>query len=790
MPTLTLCMIVRDEARFLAGCLASVRGVVDQIVVVDTGSTDDTVAIAEAAGALVVHHAWSDDFAAARNAALPHATGDWILVLDADERLASGGAEALKEAMAAPGFVLGLLPLHDAADLDADEASVLSGERRLGQPTHLPRLLKRTKDLCWEGIVHETVAAWLVRHGSGTRFVEAAILHFGAVPEIRAERAKGARNLALLERLCDENPDAPVPFAYLASERARMEDLDGAEEAADRGWRALARSFGTHGPRPSVVSLATIRSQIQLVRGRPRDALTTVHEARSWSSEHPNFGYLAGQAHVALGEHEQAVHELRRALEGADRRWTEPVIEGAIGHGTHTLLASVFMHLGEIEEALKSWDAVLAERPDDLIAQLARIEVLVDAGRPAEALRQVEPLLAGDSADAWSLAAEATNALGDHGSALTLAARATAGRWIEPHRRRRMAELHAELSFRQGHHQPGLGPWGTLGAILARAPLPQPAIVPDDVLHAVVDTLVDRGDADGLTRLLGPRAEALRDEVPARVVARLEEHGLRFVPEEDPDFVFVGGAGRSGTTLFRAMLSAHPRLWCPPERKLVPVMAELHATWSGTMSKDLGAAGVDDAALDDAARAWLTTFLRAGAPDGVRIAEKTPHNVLHAAWLGRIFPRATFLHVIRDGRAVAESLVRQGWVDPTTGQPIAWCASLDAAARYWATVVNTAREQAASIPGRYLEVRYEDLVAKPRATMEQVLAFLDEPWDDAVLRHESSGVVHSLRESSTAAASRALDPQLAERWRERLGPRELDAIRGAAGPVLEATGYV
>ena len=176
------------------------------------------------------------------------------------------------------------------------------------------------------------------------------------------------------------------------------------------------------------------------------------------------------------------------------------------------------------------------------------------------------------------------------------------------------------------------------------------------------------------------------------------------------DFVFVGGATHDGIPLFRAMLGAHPRIWCPPERKLVPVMAELHATWSGTMSRDLRRAGVDDAVMEAAARAWLTVFLRAGAPAGMRVVDQTPHNVLHAAWLGRIFPRARFLHLIRDGGR-----------------------SSDAAARYRATVVDAAREQADAVPGRYLEVRQTDLATAPRATMEQVLAFLGEPWDDAVL---------------------------------------------------------
>src|SRR5476651_717597 len=85
---ISLCMIVRNEERFLSDALTSVQGVVDEICIVDTGSTDDTVAIAESFGAKIKFFAWQDDFASARNEALAMASGAWILVLDADERLA------------------------------------------------------------------------------------------------------------------------------------------------------------------------------------------------------------------------------------------------------------------------------------------------------------------------------------------------------------------------------------------------------------------------------------------------------------------------------------------------------------------------------------------------------------------------------------------------------------------------------------------------------------------------------------------------------------------------------
>ncbi|NLG78652.1 MAG: glycosyltransferase [Firmicutes bacterium] len=93
---ISLCMIVKNEEEFLPACLDSVKGVVDEIIIVDTGSTDRTVEIARQYGAKVYHYEWNDDFAAARNESLRHATCGWILVLDADERLGPGSASPLR----------------------------------------------------------------------------------------------------------------------------------------------------------------------------------------------------------------------------------------------------------------------------------------------------------------------------------------------------------------------------------------------------------------------------------------------------------------------------------------------------------------------------------------------------------------------------------------------------------------------------------------------------------------------------------------------------------------------
>ena len=100
-PRLSLCMIVRNEEKRLPRCLASAMPWAGETIVVDTGSTDGTIALAERAGARVLHFAWRDDFAAARNHALAAATREWVLVLDADEILRVDDAVAWARALAA-----------------------------------------------------------------------------------------------------------------------------------------------------------------------------------------------------------------------------------------------------------------------------------------------------------------------------------------------------------------------------------------------------------------------------------------------------------------------------------------------------------------------------------------------------------------------------------------------------------------------------------------------------------------------------------------------------------------
>ena len=95
--TLSLCMITKNEEQFLADCLNSVKNIVDEIILVDTGSSDKTVEIAKSFEAKIHFFEWCDDFAAARNESLKYATKEWILILDADEIISKSDGLKIKE---------------------------------------------------------------------------------------------------------------------------------------------------------------------------------------------------------------------------------------------------------------------------------------------------------------------------------------------------------------------------------------------------------------------------------------------------------------------------------------------------------------------------------------------------------------------------------------------------------------------------------------------------------------------------------------------------------------------
>lgn len=204
MSRLSLCMIVRDEAWILDECLAAARPQVDELVVVDTGSTDASREIAARYADRLLAVDWCDDFAAARNVSLEAATGDWILVLDADERIAEDDFRRLRAAMGDPAFDGYYLPQQNYGN-----DPLAKGWRPVGDDAPLARgfegytvnpilrLFRRRDDIRYQGRIHEIVDGTIAAARVGELAVP--LHHYVDANPQRPRLLRGRRYLAMME---------------------------------------------------------------------------------------------------------------------------------------------------------------------------------------------------------------------------------------------------------------------------------------------------------------------------------------------------------------------------------------------------------------------------------------------------------------------------------------------------------------------------------------------------------------------------------------------------------------
>lgn len=456
MTTVSLCVIVRDEAEHLERCLASVRGAVDQAVVVDTGSVDRSVEVARAAGALVLTRPWDDDFAAPRNLAARHATGDWVLVLDADERLAAGAGPALRQAAARGGFDVGMVRLHNAARPGDPEAAVLSGAARRGPTMLLPRLLRRTPDLAWTGAIHENVSEWMLRGHRARALVPVDLVHYGYVHDPALARRKRERNLALLRRCVERDPDDLTPYGYLALELLDAGRDPEAAEVAEAGWSRLDRQP----PYRCFARIAVARAVLALRRADGAGAIEAARVGEGRNGGHPDFDYLRAvgleiEAMRAGGASEAGARLLAEAeaaqLEALRRLREEGPFEylGAASEARALVQLGVVRYLRRRPaEALRAYGEALKVEPDGAAARVGAAEVLVDLGEPGKALGAVEPAL-GAQPDGWLVAACAAERLGARADARAFLAKARERLGVgfqHAHRGIRLAQLERALA--------------------------------------------------------------------------------------------------------------------------------------------------------------------------------------------------------------------------------------------------------------------------------------------------------------------------------------------------------
>jgi tetratricopeptide (TPR) repeat protein len=346
-------LIVRDEEEFLAGCLGSLVGHVDEIVLVDTGSTDRTVEIARSFDVKLLEREWRDDFAWARNEGLDAATGDWILYIDADERLTVPDGANLRDNLAGDEVFASRLLFRPTLN---------------ATPFREYRLFRNDPRLRFRGSMHETIIPDLValKQSIGARVTDSPVelLHLGYE---RGSEWKHERNLPLLRAAIAEDPDRLYYWYHLAE---TLVALDQVEEALAVGAEGLRRAQeGNRKASDSAIAALLAITHARLLHLRGEDAMPTIALGRAQYPRNPSLQLLEARILLDRGRPEAALPILQSIAATDSATYSDP----RLSHDRRLfdvyapdLMGVALLRLGRRAEAAEAFWRAAAAAPEDM----------------------------------------------------------------------------------------------------------------------------------------------------------------------------------------------------------------------------------------------------------------------------------------------------------------------------------------------------------------------------------------------------------------------------------------
>ncbi|MBT6467264.1 MAG: glycosyltransferase, partial [Kordiimonadaceae bacterium] len=395
---ISFCLITKDEQVNIERCLKSLNKVKNkQIIIVDTGSSDNTIKIAKTFGAEIYHHEWNNDFSEARNQSLEYARGDWVMFLDADEELTSDAVQTLKEDMTKPNILGYRLPLEN-----------------VGSPLHgcnyVPRLVRNAPGLYFIGKIHETIHAsvlvvmkqWNMDQVIG----KTKILHHGYKPEELEKKNKVKRNLALYEEALEELPDEPSIMMNYAHDL----NHDGQNERAYKIYKKILEIFEQYEKEnitPEVREQFIHNYGVFLAQHLKMKELSEVMHTRTARETGPvaNVHYMAGLGLMNCNKFRKAIPELEASIEKAYDDTLAPSVPDIRTWKPKHLLANCHASVGNELEARMLWDEVIADCNDsvDPFHDYARFLSTLDRNKEALEILLKGLKIAGDTQKIWEL---------------------------------------------------------------------------------------------------------------------------------------------------------------------------------------------------------------------------------------------------------------------------------------------------------------------------------------------------------------------------------------------------
>jgi GT2 family glycosyltransferase/tetratricopeptide (TPR) repeat protein/2-polyprenyl-3-methyl-5-hydroxy-6-metoxy-1,4-benzoquinol methylase len=407
---LSLCMIVRDNVRTIRPCLESIRPWVDEMVVVDTGSVDETPGIAAALGARVFHFPWCDDFSAARNESLRHARGEWVFWMDSDDTIDAGCGRKLRElayGTADPSLLGYVVQVHCPGPNDDGVVDVTAVD-------HV-KLVRNRPDLRFEGRIHEQILPALRRAGGDVAWTDLYVVHSGSDQSLAAQERKRQRDLRLLELELQDRPEHTFTLFNLGMTHA---DAGRYEEAAGFLTRSIARS----GPNDSHLRKAyALLMFAQMQTGRRDEARATCRRGRALFPDDIELRFREGVLLHDTGYLAEAERAYMGVLNNHEERHFASLDRGIKGFKSLQNLAVLYTDMGRFAEAERVWREVIRQVPTYRAGWRGLGDALLRQNKGAEALALAEELIRSDQrrAEGCLLKSRVAAARGDVAGART-----------------------------------------------------------------------------------------------------------------------------------------------------------------------------------------------------------------------------------------------------------------------------------------------------------------------------------------------------------------------------------
>jgi glycosyltransferase involved in cell wall biosynthesis len=345
-------MIVKNEEHSLERCLSSVEGCVDEIVVVDTGSDDNTVEIAKRFGAAVFYRPWDNDFAAARNFSISKATGDWIFYLDADEELepnCSTRFRALTDDPDAHGFLFQITNLTDSKD----------SMRHINL-----RLFKNLPGYRFKGRLHEQIMDAIIKTSGGKAPILKSginIFHYGYLTSEFTAKNKAERNFKINKMMVEEEPDNPFYLYTLGNSLVNLNDI---ENAASNYQKALQFLNPKEQYAPSVFA-ALIACLVKL--GRLDEAVEQVQRCKSFYPDYVDIHYIEGEIYTKLGHLERGRLSFEECLRLGEQAHGKYTTRTGVGSFLPLFgLAEIYAARGDLNKAINYQSQGLKIKNNDI----------------------------------------------------------------------------------------------------------------------------------------------------------------------------------------------------------------------------------------------------------------------------------------------------------------------------------------------------------------------------------------------------------------------------------------